>query len=46
LSFVRRKSRTMVTLNDINEDTLQLILRRIEAPSPKELLALSRETVC
>ena len=41
LSFVRRKSRTMVTLNDINEDTLQLILRRIEAPSPKELLALS-----
>ena len=31
----------MVTLNDINEDTLQLILRRIEAPSPKELLALS-----
>ena len=41
LSFVRRKSRKIVTLNDINEDTLQLILRRIEVPSPKELLALS-----
>lgn len=40
-SFVRRKARTVVTMNDIDEDTLQLILRKMQIESPKELLSLA-----
>jgi len=40
-TFVRRKTRRVVTLNDLDEDTLQLILSKVEIRSPKELLRLS-----
>ena len=41
IGFVRRKSRPKVTMGDLNTDTLQLILRKLETGTPKDRLALS-----